>query len=270
MVGRMGHHESDLSALRTARRQARARPSLLATVAHELRGPLAAIETSADILGRDLDRFDEEQVRAMVSGIHRRTVWLRQLLENLLCSAAVREGRLQVHRTPLDVVESVREIDSIVAPLLMRKGQTLMIVAAPTTPLVDADAHRISQVLLNLLSNAHRYADAGSEIEIAVTTQRGAVRVSVSDRGPGVPPAFLRGAFRAYDRAGRTGGEGLGIGLWVVRSIVRAHRGRVGVFNRDGGGATFWFELSPMAGRPPSARPLATPIAEATVARSAV
>jgi signal transduction histidine kinase len=105
-------------------------------------------------------------------------------------------------------------------------------------------------VLLNLLSNANKYADAGTEIEIGVSLNRGAVRVSVSDRGPGLPRDALGTAFRAYDRAGRTGGEGLGIGLWVVRSIVRAHGGRVGAFNREGGGATFWFELRPMMGRP--------------------
>jgi signal transduction histidine kinase len=224
-------------------------PSLVATVAHELRGPLSALETASEILGRDLDILDAGQVRDIVSGMHRRTVWMRGLLENLLASAAIREGRFRVHLRPLDIVEAIREVQSIVLPMFDRKSQTVRVVTLPTYPLVEADDHRIAQVLLNLLSNANKYADAGTEVEVAVSTLAGAVRVSVSDRGPGLPNRAIRTAFRAYDRAGRSGGEGLGIGLWVVRSIVRAHGGRVGVFNREGGGATFWFELRPMARR---------------------
>jgi signal transduction histidine kinase len=225
-------------------------PSFIATVAHELRGPLTAIETASELLDRDFDLLETDQVRQMVSGIHRRTLWMRGLLENLLTSAAVREGRFRVHPRPLDVVDIIREVETIIGPLLARRGQSVIVRPLARCPLVEADDHRISQVLLNLLSNANKYADAGTEIEIGVSLNQGAVRVSVSDRGPGLPRDTLGTAFRAYDRAGRTGGEGLGIGLWVVRSIVRAHGGRVGAFNREGGGATFWFELRPMVGRP--------------------
>ena len=229
---------------------ARHRPSVIATVAHELRGPLSALATASELLDRDFETLEAVQVRQMVSGLHRRTLVMRGLLENLLASAVIREGRLRVHLQPLDIVEIIREVETIIRPLLVRRGQSVRVSPLATCPLVEADAHRISQVLLNLLSNANKYADAGTEIEIAVSMNRGAVRVSVSDRGPDLPRDALRGAFRAYDRAGRSGGEGLGIGLWVVRSIVRAHGGRVGAVNREGGGATFWFELRPMAGRP--------------------
>lgn len=224
-------------------------PSLIATVAHELRGPLTALESASEVLGRDLDSLDAGQVRDLVSAIHRRTIWMRGLLENLLASAAISEGRFQVHLRPLDILEAIGEIESVVRPSFDRKRQTIRVFSLPTCPLVEADDHRISQVLLNLLSNANKYADAGTEVEIAVSTFAGKVRVSVSDRGPGLPDGALRTAFRAYDRAGRSGGEGLGIGLWVVRSIVRAHGGRVGAFNRVGGGTTFWFELLPMMGK---------------------
>jgi K+-sensing histidine kinase KdpD len=248
----------------------RERPSWLATVAHELRGPLSALETASELLDRDFDQLNEEQIRTMVSAIHRRTLWLRGLTENLLCSAAIGEGRLRVHLSPLDIVETVREVEAVVSPLLDRKKQTIRVSTAATYPLVEADAHRISQVLLNLLSNANKYADAGTEIEIAVAAVRGSVRVSVSDRGPGLPAATTESAFRAYDRAGRTGGEGLGIGLWVVRSIVRAHGGRVGAFNRAGGGATFWFELRPMLATPKATTEMASTMKETTVVMSAV
>jgi signal transduction histidine kinase len=109
--------------------------------------------------------------------------------------------------------------------------------------MAEADAHRISQVLLNLISNAHKYSGPNTSIEIEIATEGEFARVNISDRGPGLPEHMAQNAFRAYDRAGRADGDGLGIGLWVVRSIVRAHGGRVGVTNRAGGGASFWFEL---------------------------
>lgn len=249
----------------------RGQPSWLATVAHEIRGPLSALETASELLDRDLDNLDDQQIRTMISAIHRRTLWLRGLMENLLCSAAIREGRLRVHARPLDIVETVREVEAMVRPLLVRKKQTITVSAAATYPLVEADAHRIAQVLLNLLSNANKYADAGTEIDIAVGMERGIVRVSVSDRGPGLSAANTQSVFRAYDRAGRTGGEGLGIGLWVVRSIVRAHGGRVGALNRAGGGATFWFELRPMLATPLArTEKMASAMSETTVVMSAV
>jgi signal transduction histidine kinase len=195
---------------------------------------------------------------------------MRGLLENLLSSAAIREGRLRVHLRPLDIVETVNEIVALVGPLFEHKRQTIR-VTAPAHPMVEADAHRLSQVLLNLLSNANKYAHAGSEIEVAVSTTAGGVHVSVSDRGPGLPVDQLQGAFRAYDRAGRAGGDGLGIGLWVVRSIVRAHGGHVGALNREGGGATFWFELRPTVGKRIVASPsMSDLVAAATEGMSAV
>jgi K+-sensing histidine kinase KdpD len=218
------------------------RPNWVATVAHELRGPLSALETASELLDRDFDSLDATQIRSMISGIHRRALWMRGLMENLLCSAAVSDGRFTVNARPLDVVDLAHEIEAVVRPLLDRKQQRLVI-SAPTTTIVHADTQRISQVLLNLISNAHKYSDAGTEIEIEITTDGSVSRVRVSDRGPGLPPGKVRSAFRAYDRAGRTDGEGLGIGLWVVRSIVLAHGGTVGALNRAGGGATFWFEL---------------------------
>lgn len=223
--------------------QASEPPGVLATIAHELRTPLSALEMASELLERDIEKLDGQQIKTIVSGIHRRAIWMRGLMENLLTSAAIREGRLRVHLRPMDLVETVREVEAIVRPLLVKREQTLSVIAPPKGTVVEGDAHRLSQVLLNLLSNANNYADAGTEIEIAVTCRDGSVRVSVSDRGPGLPSGVMRSVFRAYDRAGRVAGEGLGIGLWVVASIVQAHGGRVGVHNRASGGATFWFEL---------------------------
>ena len=229
---------------------AQERPHFVATIAHELRGPVSALETASELLDRDFDLLETTQVRAMVSGIHRKAVWMRSLLENLLVSAAVHEGRLSVHPRPLDIGEAIREAVDIAKPLFDRKSQSVTIQTVATCPLVEGDAHRIAQVLLNLLTNAHKYTEPGTAIEIDVATAPGVVRVSVSDHGPGLPNDEIARVFRAYDRAGRSEGDGVGIGLWVVQSIVEAHGGEVGAFNRPDGGATFWFDLRTMLGRP--------------------
>jgi signal transduction histidine kinase len=216
---------------------------VIATVAHELRGPMSALATASELLERDLDGLNGEQVRRMVSAMHRRVLWMNQLVDNLLCNAAADDGRLTIHPQPLDLRAAVDEIQSAVGPMLARRGQRLAVVADRALPLVAGDPHRVGQVLLNLISNAHKYADANTTIDTTLSLRAAFVRVSVSDEGPGIPPGSSDRVFRAYDRAGRTGGEGLGIGLSVVRSIVEAHGGHVGVTSRRPRGSTFWFEL---------------------------
>ncbi|HEY8648585.1 MAG TPA: ATP-binding protein, partial [Candidatus Limnocylindria bacterium] len=128
-------------------------------------------------------------------------------------------------------------------PLLERKAQRLRVRVRPLLPVVIGDQQRLSMVLANLLSNASKYADPDTTIGVAVAPRAGAVRVTVADRGPGVRPENTDQLFQAYNRAGRTDSDGLGIGLSVVRSIIEAHGGKVGYASRSGGGAVFWFEL---------------------------
>lgn len=220
---------------------------MLATVAHELRGPLGALETASEILDRDFDLLDQSQVRVMVSSIRRRALWLHGLMENLLCAATVDDGQFRMHVTSLNLLELIDDAGLLVEPLLKRRSQRLKIRTSPTVPLVSGDSRRLTQVVLNLLSNAAKYAGDQTLIELVLSLHEGRVRLAVSDRGPGVPHEQVGQLFEAYNRAGRTDGEGLGIGLSVVRSIVDAHGGRVGFANRRGGGATFWFELPAIA-----------------------
>jgi K+-sensing histidine kinase KdpD len=208
---------------------------------------LSALETASEVLDRDFDLLDQQQVRVMVSSIHRRALWLRGLMENLLCAATIGDGQLQVHLRPVSLREVVDEGAQLVEPLLKRKGQRLRVSSRPTLPLVAADPQRLTQVLLNLISNASKYSGGETLIELTLTLREGRVRVAVCDRGSGVPRAKSAQLFEPYYRAGRTDGDGIGIGLSVVRSIVEAHNGHVGFANRRGGGAMFWFDLPAMA-----------------------
>jgi two-component system sensor histidine kinase KdpD len=223
-------------------------PATLATVAHELRGPLSVLQTTSELLERDFDLLDLQQIRVMVSAMHRRTLWLRDLVENLLCAATVGDGQLRLHLRPLDLRELFDEVEVLVEPILARKQQRIRVRARTALPIVAADARRVSQVLLNLITNASKYSGTQTMIELGAVMFGGRVRVTVADRGPGVSAKAALRIFEPYERAGRTDGDGLGIGLSVVRTIVEAHGGDVGVKKRRSGGAIFWFELSPIGG----------------------
>ena len=220
--------------------------TLLATVAHELRGPITALVTSTELLDRDFDLLDQRQVRVMISAIHRRTVWLRGLMENLLYAATLGDGKLVLQRRPLQIGELIAEMESVVRPLLDRKDQRLRVMAPRTLPIVWLDSRRVAQVFINLISNASKFSGNGTAIDVTATTRGGRVRVTVADQGPGVSPKDAERLFSAFYRgtaAKRTGADGLGIGLAVVKSIVEAHGGTVGVTNRRTGGAAFWIAL---------------------------
>src|SRR3954454_24039497 len=92
--------------------------TVLATVAHELRGPLTALATSSELLAEDFLHLDPEQVKSMLGAMHRRTLWLQGLVENLLCAATIREGRLQLHCQSLSMADLIGDAQTVVGPLL--------------------------------------------------------------------------------------------------------------------------------------------------------
>jgi signal transduction histidine kinase len=220
--------------------------AVLATVAHELRGPLTALATSSELLAEDFEVLDPNQVRGMLSAIHRRTLWLQGLVENLLAAATIREGRLQLHRQPVRLSDLMADVKAVVDPLLSQRGQRIRVRGAQAVPTVSADSRRIGQVLVNLILNASKFGKSGSPVDITLSRLPDRVRISVADRGPGVAPDQVQRLFEPYYRSAATSDnvkEGVGLGLSIVKSIVQAHGGAVGVESRRGGGARFWFEL---------------------------
>jgi two-component system sensor histidine kinase KdpD len=231
--------------------------AVFSTVAHELRGPLMALATSAELLVADFDSLGPEQVREMVAGIHCRALWLQELVENLLCAASLREGRLAMHLQPQNLLEVVAEVRQVVLPLLRRRDQRLRILqTAPTgLPEVQADGRRLGQVLVNLILNASKFSPPGTAVEVTLARRAGSLRATVADRGPGLPEGSIDRLFEPFFRApstavvtravrlGATAPEGVGLGLAIVKEIVARHGGSVGAGQRRGGGARFWFDL---------------------------
>ena len=230
--------------------------AVLATVAHELRGPLTALAASSEILAEDFADLDRTQVRDMLSAMHRRTLWLQGLVENLLCAATICEGRLQLFCQSLRAADLLEDVKAVVGPILAQRGQRLRVRLSPGLPEVLADSRRLGQVLINLILNASKFGPLNTSIDLDVSLRGNVLRVVVSDRGPGVSSEQAERLFEPYYRSPAnvvSGQEGIGLGLSIVKSIVEAHGGSVGVENRRGGGARFWFCI-PIARRAASAK----------------
>ena len=241
--GSAGPTESIGRRLSTSAPEAR---EVLATVAHELRTPLASVAVSSELLVEDVETLHIDRIRRMASVIHSGALWLQQLLENLLCAATIDDGHFRIQPAALDLADLLADVRAVVDPLLCAKGQRLLLSTPDVDLSVSVDARRIAQVLVNLISNASKFAPPRTTIEIGCATRGAAVRVSVADRGPGIRVAAREQLFAPFCRgaeAERSGAEGVGLGLAIVKSIVEAHGGRVGADNRRGGGSSFWFDL---------------------------
>jgi two-component system sensor histidine kinase KdpD len=220
--------------------------TLLASLTHELRTPVAALVTGSELLQEDLDRLSPEELRRIVQTVHRGAMWLHSLVENVLFAATVAEGAARIYPRPIHLGELVHDVSPVVEPLLRQRGQRLRIVDRLGGERVSADGRRIGQVLINLIGNASKYSGPGSTIDVRVSRRAAQVRMMVSDRGPGLPPGSADSLFGAYARgasSGQDGIEGAGLGLAIVRSIADLHGGSAGASRRRGGGAQFWVDL---------------------------
>ena len=220
--------------------------TVLAAVAHELRGPLTALATSSELLAEDFVHLEAEQIKDMLGAMHRRALWLQGLVENLLCAATIREGRLALYRQSLSLADLLRDVDAVVRPILAKRGQSLRVRMAAGLPEVLGDSRRLGQVLINLILNASKFGAPDTSIAVTLSVRGDTIRVAVSDRGPGISAQPAELLFEPYYQAPASAGghkDGIGLGLSIVKSIVEAHAGCVGVDRRPGGGARFWFVL---------------------------
>jgi signal transduction histidine kinase len=171
---------------------------------------------------------------------------LGNLVDNLLESASIEAGHFRVSPRPYDLHAIIAEAAGTMQPLLEKYGQRLALDLPERLPLVRADPRRMVQVLVNLLSNASKYGPEDAPVTLRASVGERWVQVSVVDQGPGIPEELKADVFRRflYPRSPDLHTKvGAGLGLSVVKAVVEAHGGRVGVEDSDGGGAVFWFSL---------------------------
>lgn len=229
----------DVTAERAAERLKR---DLVSTASHELRTPLAAVLGFSELLLRD-DLAEESRAR-YARTIHREAGRLSELVGDLLDLDRIDRGQLGLRREVFDASEL---LDDAVAVCAARNPGHAVTVADVARPLwLDADRARTDQVIANLLSNAVKYSPGGGPVRVDASERDGAVRISVTDHGLGIPaeelPRIFERFFRGESREVR-GIGGSGLGLALCAEIVRAHGGRVGAESAPGEGTTVWAEL---------------------------
>ena len=244
-------------ALLTQLRQAnRRKDEFLALLGHELRNPLAPIRTAVDLLGlRGLASIERE-----CAIIDRQLTHITHLVDDLLDISRITQGRVDLQRAHHDLAAIVDMAVEAITPSLGSRGHTLTVDVERGAYVLDVDAQRIDQVVINLLNNAVRYSGPGTSIRVSAAAVDGGRRVelSVRDSGNGIEPALLPHIFEMFvqaeqliDRA--TGG--LGLGLTIVRSLVELHGGSVRVTTELGVGSEFIVDLPLVAGVVDSANP---------------
>ncbi len=230
----------------------RLRNSLLSSVSHDLRTPLATITGAVTTILDEGTHLDEGTRRELLESVREEADRLNRLVQNLLEMTRLESGALQLHKE-LHPLEEV--IGAALGRLAKRlAGRRVTTRVPPTLPLVPIDDALIEQVLLNLLDNALKYTPPASPIEIIATATDRNVTVEIADRGPGLPPGDQDRIFEKFYRGQTTGGRGAGLGLSICRGIVRAHGGRIWAQNLPGGGVAFLFTL-PLSEAPVAAVP---------------
>jgi two-component system sensor histidine kinase KdpD len=225
------------------------RSSLLSTVSHDLRTPLAAITGASSMLLDTSARVTAEQRRELLETIGEEAERLERLVGNLLDMTRVESGSLQLKREwmPLDEV-----VVSVLTRLDSKLGKRPIDTDIPDDlPLISVDPILFEQVFVNLLDNIAKYTPAGSAIEIRARAGDGTVVIEVADHGPGLPAGAEQRVFEKFFRGPEARAGGVGLGLAICRGIVDAHGGKLVAENRPGGGATFRIELPIVGVAPP-------------------
>jgi PAS domain S-box-containing protein len=218
----------------------------LANVAHEFRTPLSAAVASIELLLDQTPDLNPDELQELLTSLHLGLLGLQTLVDNLLESASIEAGRFRINLHQAQLSKIIAEAIHTMQPLLDKHGQRLVVELPAALPVVRADPRRTGQVIVNLLSNASRYGPDDAEITVGATVSEGWVRITVADQGPGVTPEYRNDLFRrfVYPAADNDKAKyGAGLGLSVVKAVVEAHGGQVGVDDRPGGGSLFWFTL---------------------------
>ncbi|MGH2940213.1 MAG: sensor histidine kinase [Solirubrobacterales bacterium] len=240
----------------------RMKDEFVLTASHELRSPLTSVQGFAELLMMERDSLTPRQVET-VEIILDNCRHLVRLLNDLLDLARSDAGRLQVRPQPTSLGPLVEDVVRTMRAQTDASDQTLIEQIDPNLPLVNVEADRIRQILVNLVTNAHEYSPERASIQVTARVADNDVEISVTDNGPGIPPAQLEHIFERFVRgdAGltqRVGGTGLG--LAISKSLVELHGGTIAAASVVGRGSTFTVTLPTTGPEALEAAPVGTPM----------
>jgi signal transduction histidine kinase/putative methionine-R-sulfoxide reductase with GAF domain len=261
-----------------AREVSRHMETFLATAAHDLRTPLGTIVGYLELAQRKTDGLASAvskgfpypelasqvaAVRARLDDVDHSSARLSRLVNLLFDLAAIRAGKLELHRAPCELGALVHE--QVEAMRAAAPGRTIRLQAPAVEPrggpiVVGADADRLAEVVTNYLANALKYSPPDRPVDVSAEVRKGQARVAVRDLGSGIPKEDRARVWELFHRvpgceahattSSGVQGSSLGLGLYTCKVIITAHGGRVGVKSTVGQGSTFWFTL-PLSGPAP-------------------
>ncbi|KQV51452.1 ATP-binding protein [Massilia sp. Root335] len=227
----------------------RRKDEFLATLSHELRNPLAPMRSALDVLKL---KFGHGTDNRLLQAFDRQLRHLTRLVDDLMEVSRITQGRMQLRCAPVELSALVHGAAHDLAATMDAAGHTLRLSIAPPPVIVEGDATRLTQVVINLLTNAAKYTPDGGTIELGLSCMDGMAEIMVRDNGIGLPAAALSTVFDMFSQlepALERSKGGLGIGLALVRGIVELHDGSVHADSAGPGlGSTFTIRLPLAAG----------------------
>ena len=218
----------------------------MANITHEFRTPLAALEASSELLLDNLHSLSKPEIEELLVSLNLGIINLQTLIDNLIEAASIEAGRFKVslQTVPFDAI--LRDALSIIRPLAEKYSLKLVSDLDQESIFVMADHRRTVQALVNLLSNAVKHSPENGRIQINHSIVGEKLRVEINDEGSGVPLGQRSNLFRRFSHLytpNERARQGAGLGLSVVKEIVEAQQGEVGITDLMEGGTSFWFTM---------------------------
>lgn len=220
------------------------RSNLLRAISHDLRTPLTGILGASSVLQESGEELDLNTRNKLISNIKEDSQWLIRMVENLLSITRINEGTMNVVKSPEAAEEIVAEAISRIRKRF--PGRNISVKVPEELLIVPMDGTLISQVLINLLENALKHTRAEAEVFVTVKKEGSEAVFEVADNGEGIPTEEFPYLFESYVPNGKRSADssrGMGIGLSICMSIIKAHQGKMEAKNKTTGGAVFWFTL---------------------------
>lgn len=218
----------------------------MANITHEFRTPLAALEASTELLLDNVHNLSPAEIEELLVSLNLGIINLQTLIDNLIEAASIEAGRFKVSLQTVSFDKILQEAVGIIQPLADKYGLKLISQTVAKPLFVTADQRRTVQALVNLLSNAVKHSPEHSSIHIKHEVMDSQLRVEVIDEGSGIPIGQRGNLFRRFahlETSNERARQGAGLGLSVVKEIVKAQQGEVGVNAQSEGGSSFWFTL---------------------------
>lgn len=238
------HSRRHAEATKSAQMQAeteRFRNTLLSSISHDLRTPLAAIMGSASSLLETNQSMTDEVRRELTQNIYDESERLNHLVNNILQT-------VRLESRSINLVKQFYSVEELIGSALNRLEKSighhpLKIHLPEPVPLVKLDPILVEQVLINLIQNVIKFSPDDAPIEITVVTHRKKMLFKIADRGPGIDPKDIKIIFEKFYQGKKHAKSGVGLGLAICKDIIKMHGGEIWAENRDDGGAIFCFTL---------------------------